>query len=219
VTSALVHHVCGVAGGRSPGSSLGLERPPLARGLLGGSGRYRGEGCLDIGAHGGEMVHDFGVGETDDSDVGLLEGSGSGGISGQAFGRVVLASVEFDHESSRGAIKIWDELTDGSLPQEPNLMAAQKLIPKFAFRRSHSRPQLSSEPCQFPSVRNSRHRKTINNPKSQNPNNPHPQKPSLARGGRSSQRGALEPMARAGGSTPRMTHLVKPKRLKPGERP
>jgi hypothetical protein len=187
VTAVLINHVGGVAGGRSPGSSLWLERPPLARGLLGGSGRYRGEGCLDFGAHGGEVVHDFGVGETNHSDVGLLEGSGSGSISGQAFGRVVLSSIEFDHESSRGAIKIWDELTDGSLPQEPNLVPTQKLIPKFAFRRSHSRPQLSSEPCQLPSVRNSRHQKTINNPKSPNPNKNNPTKTPLTRGGRSSQ--------------------------------
>jgi hypothetical protein len=187
VTAVLVHYVFGVAGGRSPGSSPKLERPPLARGLLGGSGRYRDEGCLDLGAHGAEVVHDFGVGETNHGDVGLLECNGAGSISGQAFGRVVLASVEFDHESSRGAIKIWDERTDGSLPQEPNLMHAQKLIPKFAFRWSHSRPKFSSEPCQLPSVRNSRHRKTLNNPKSQNPNKSRTQKTPLTRGGRSSQ--------------------------------
>jgi hypothetical protein len=197
VTSILVNHVCGVAGGRSPRSSLGLEQPPLARGLLGGSGRYRDEGCLDFGAHGGEVVHDFGVGETNHGDVGLLECSGAGSISGQAFGSVVLAAVEFDHESSRGAIKIWNERTDGSLPQESNLVPAQKLIPEFAFRWSHSRPKPSSEPCQLPSVRNSRHPKTLNNSRSQNPNKIRTQKTSLARGGRSSQ--WREP----GGATPR----------------
>jgi hypothetical protein len=177
----------GVAGGRSPGSSLGLERPPLARGLLGGSGRYRDEGCLDFGAHGLEVVHDFGVGETNHGDVGLLECGGPGSISGQAFRRVVLAAVKFDHESSRGAIKIWNVLTNGSLPQESNLVTAQKLIPKFAFRRSHFRTKPSSEPCQLPSVRNPRHQKTLNNPKSQNPNKSRTPKTPLVRGGRSSQ--------------------------------
>jgi hypothetical protein len=191
VTAVLVHYVCGVARGRSPGSSLGLERPPLARGLLGGSGRYRGEGCLDFGAHGGEVVHDFLIGETDHGDVGLLECNGSGSISGQAFGSVVLAAVKFDHESSRGAIKIGNVLTNGSLPQESNLVTAQKLIPKFAFRWSHSRPKPSSEPCQLPSVRNSRHQKTLNNPKSQNPDKSRTPKTPLTRGGRSSPK--LEP--------------------------
>jgi hypothetical protein len=196
VTAVLVNHVGGVAGGRSPRSSLGLERPPLARGFLGGLCCLGVEVLLDFQAYGAEVVHDFGVGETNHGDVGLLEGSGSGSISHQAFRRVVLASIEFDHESSRGAIKIWNERTDGSLPQESNLVPAQKLIPKFAFRWSHSRPKPSSEPCQLPSVRNSRHPKTLNNSKSQNPNNPHPQKPTLARGGRSSQ--WREP----GGATP-----------------
>jgi hypothetical protein len=181
----------GVAGERSPGSSLGLERPPLARGLLGGSGRYRGEGCLDFGAHGGEVVHDFLIGEPNHGDVGLLECSGSGSISGQAFRGVMLAAIEFDHKSSRGAIKIWDERTDGSLPQESNLVPAQKLIPELAFRRSHFCPKPSSEPCQLPSVRNSRHQKTLNNPKSQNPDKSRTPKTPLTRGGRSSPK--LEP--------------------------
>jgi hypothetical protein len=196
VTSVLVNNVCGVAGGRSPRLSLGLERPPLARGFLGGRVGFGLQVLLDFQAHGGEVVHDFGIGETNHSDVGLLEGSSADGISGQAFGRVVLASIEFDHKSSRGAIKIWNELTDGSLPQEPNLVAAQELIPKFAFRRSHCRPKRSSEPCQLPSVRNSRHHKTLNNPKSQNPDKIRTRKPSLTRGGRSSPR--LEP----GGAPP-----------------
>jgi hypothetical protein len=200
VTSALVSHVFGVAGGRSPRSSLGLERPPLARGLLGGSGRYRDEGCLDFGAHSGELVHNFLIGETNHSDVGLLECSGSGSISSQAFGRVVLAAIEFDHESSRSAIKIWNERTDRSLPQESNLVPAQKLIPEFAFRRSHSRPKPLSEPCQLPSVRNLWHQKTVNNSKSQNPNKIHTPKTPLTRGGRSSPK--LEP----GGATPRQVN-------------
>jgi hypothetical protein len=184
----LVGNVLGVAGGRSPRSSLWLERPPLARGLgVGWIGGLGVEVLLDFQAYDTELVHDFGVGETNHGDIGLLECGGSSSISSQAFGSVMLASVEFDHESSRGAIEIWNERTDGSLPQETNLMPAQELIPKLAFRWSHFRPKLSSEPCQLPSVRNSRHQKTVNNHKSQNPNNPHPQKPSLARGGRSSQ--------------------------------
>jgi hypothetical protein len=187
VTSALVNHVCGVAGGRSPRSSLGLERPPLARGFLGGLCCLGVEVLLDFQAHGGEVVHDFGIGKTDHGDVGLLECNGAGGISSQAFWRVVLASVEFDHESSRGAIKIGNVRSDGSLPQKPNLVPAQKLIPEFAFRRSHFRPKLSSEPCQLPSVRNSRHHKTVNNHKSPNPDKIHTRKTPLARGGRSSQ--------------------------------
>jgi hypothetical protein len=187
VTSALVNHVGGVAGGLSPGSSLGLERPPLVRGFFGGKVRLGIEVLLDLKTHGTELIHDFGVGETNHGDVGLLECSGPCSISHQTFGSVMLVAVEFDHESSRGTIKIWDERTDGSLPQESNLVPTQKLIPEFAFRWSHFRPKRSSEPCQLPSVRNSRHLKTLNNPKSRNPNNPHPQKPTLVRGGRSSQ--------------------------------
>jgi hypothetical protein len=177
-----------MAGGRSPRSSLGLERPPLVRGLgLAWGFCFGFQVLLDFQAHGGEVVHDFGIGETNHGDVELLECNGTGSISSQTFGRVMLAAVEFDHESSRGAIKIWDERTDGSLPQKSNLVAAQELIPEFAFRRSHSRPKPSSEPCQLPSVRNSRHRKTLNNPKSPNPNKNNTTKTPLARGGRSSQ--------------------------------
>lgn len=185
MTSNLVNHVYGIAGGRSPRSSLWLERPPLGRGFVEGLCWLGVEVLLDFLADGTELVHDFLVGEPDHGDVELLECNGTGSVPSQAFGSVVLAAIKFDHESSGGAIKIWNERTDGSLPQESNLVTAQELIPKFAFRRSHFRPKLSSEACQRPSVRNSPHQKTVNNHKSQNPNNPYPQKPSLVRGGRS----------------------------------
>jgi hypothetical protein len=189
VTAALVGHVLGVAGGRSPRSSLGLERPPLARGLgLAWVFCFGFQVLLDLKTHGAEVVHDFGVGETNDLQTEGLEVSSSFGISSETFGGVMLRTIEFNHEFSRGAIKVWNERSDGPLTQESNLVTTQKLIPKFAFRRSYAPTQLLSKNRQVSLVRKPPvHPQTLTEQPSQNPNKPHPKKPSLFRGGRSSQ--------------------------------
>jgi hypothetical protein len=197
VRGSLVNNVYGVAGGRSPRSSLGLERPPLARGFLGGLCCLGVKVLLDFQAHGWEVVHDFGVGKTNDFQTEGLEVGSSAGISSEAIRGVMLRTIEFNHEFSRGAIKIWNERSNRSLPQKSNLMPAQKLIPKFLFRRSQIPTQLLSKDRQIPPVRKPPiHPQTLTKQPSQNPNKNHPTKTTLFRGGRSSPK--LEP----GGARP-----------------
>ena len=129
--------------GHSPRSSFGLERPPRARGFLGGLLGLGFEVGLDFQADGLEVIHDFLIGKTNDFDSEGLEVGGSACISSETFRGVMLRAIEFNYEFSRGAIEIWDERSDRSLPQESNLVPAQKLIPPFPA--SMSRTASSSE--------------------------------------------------------------------------
>ena len=105
----------------SPRSSK-LERPPLERGLGLACGFWFGfKVLLDFLADGRELVHDFGVSETNHPQTEGLEVRRSGGILSEAIRGVVLRTIKFNHKFSRGAIKIWNERSDGSLPQESRL--------------------------------------------------------------------------------------------------
>ena len=180
MTGSLVDTVGGVVGGRSPRSSLGLERSTLARGFFGGCFGLGFQVGLDLKTDGSEVVHDFGVGKTNDPQTEGLEVLGSSGISSDAIRGVMLRAIEFNHKFSRGAIKIWNERSDGSLPQESNVVTTQKLIPKFAFCRSQIPAQLLRSSRQIAPVRKPPiHSQTLTNHKSQNSNKNNPKKTTL----------------------------------------
>ena len=137
----------GNGSGRVGSSPRLLRRATLSgRGFKGGWLELGAGGLYcDLFADGVEVVHHVVVFETDHAHTELLEGGGTGSVSSQSFWGVMLRTIEFDDQFERRAVEIWNVLPNRSLPQPTHGLVVQKLIPKFALRRSQRPPQLLRE--------------------------------------------------------------------------
>ncbi len=121
-----------------------------------------------------KVVHYFMVGKTDYFDSKTFKKRGALGIFYQTFSRVVLQTINFNNQPSRGTIKIGYEIPNGALPQPSFRAQPQTLIPQLFLRFGHLKPQFLRSSSQFFVVLETLHPNILN---------PFPhQTPSLLRG-------------------------------------
>ena len=119
----------------------GASATPSTRGLgLGSLGLYL-YFVLNFLTNTLKIIQHFLIGETNHFDTKTLEKRSAFNIFCQTFWGVVLRTVKFDNQFSRGTIKIWNKIPDGALTQPSFRTQSQALIPQFFLSFSHPRPQ------------------------------------------------------------------------------
>jgi hypothetical protein len=96
---------------------------------------------FDLLASGFKMIEDFLVGKTNNFDSKSFENSCAFCISSQSFWGVVLRTINFNHQFSRGAIEIHNKMSNWALFQPTLRLQPQALIPQLLLGFGHLRTQ------------------------------------------------------------------------------
>ena len=105
--------------------------------------------CLNFLTNTLKVIHDFLVGKTNHFDTKTLEKRSAFSIFCQTFWGVVVQTINFNNQFSRGTIKIGYKIPNRALPQPPFRSQPQILIPQLFLGFSHTRPQFLRSRSQF----------------------------------------------------------------------
>ncbi|MEY4530041.1 MAG: hypothetical protein RLZZ156_762 [Deinococcota bacterium] len=150
--------LCWRCGQLPPPSATPSKARGLGLGILGLCFYF----CLNFLTNTLKVIHDFLVGETNHFNAETLEKSSTFSVFYQTFWGVVVQTINFNNQFSRGTIKIGYKIPNRALPQPPFRSQPQTLIPQLFLGFSHTRPQFLRSRSQFFVVPKPLHPNTLN---------------------------------------------------------